>query len=124
MSQASFSSTAFRSSDSWRRNGQPPSATEERKQKENLDKLERETPEQRSERLRKQEEENTSIVREVPKAFDFQLVGEEVINGRPAYVLQATPRPDYHATRQVRQYVLQGRGKLWVDKRGLRVDQG
>ena len=74
------------------RNGQPPSVEEERKQKEKLDKLKRETPEQRAERLRKQEEENTSLVREVPKAFDFQLVGEEAVNGRLAYVLQVRGR--------------------------------
>src|SRR5579864_3115707 len=78
-------------------NGQPPSVEQERKQKEDLDKLKRETPEQRAERIRKQEEENTSIVREVPKAFDFQLVGEEVVKGRPAWVLQATPHPGYRA---------------------------
>ena len=63
------------------RNGRPPSAEEQRKQKEDLDKLKRETPEQRAERLRKEEEENTSLVLEIPKAFDFQLVGEEVVNG-------------------------------------------
>jgi hypothetical protein len=40
------------------RNGKPPSVDEERKQKEELDKLKRETPEQRAERIRKQEEEN------------------------------------------------------------------
>jgi hypothetical protein len=79
------------------RNGQPPSADEERKQKEKLDKVKRKTPEQRAERLRKEEEENTSLVREVPKAFDFHLVGEEVFNGRPAYVLQATPHSGYQA---------------------------
>ena len=56
-------------------NGQPPSAEEERKQKEKLDKLKRETPEQRAERLRREDEENTSLVREVPKAFDFQTRG-------------------------------------------------
>ena len=38
------------------RNGQPPSADEERKQNEKLDKLKRETPEQRAERLHKQAE--------------------------------------------------------------------
>jgi hypothetical protein len=67
------------------RNGRPPSTEEERKQKEKLDKLRRETPKRRAERLRKQAEENTSLVREVPKAFDFQLVGEEIVNGRPMY---------------------------------------
>lgn len=60
--------------------------------KEEIDKLKRETPEQRAERLRKEEEESTSLVREVPKAFDFQLVGQDVVGGRPADVLQATPR--------------------------------
>jgi hypothetical protein len=101
------------------RNGRPPSAEEERKQNEKLDKLKRETPEQRAERLRKQEEENTSLVREVPKAFDFQLVGEEVVNGRPAYVLQATPHPGYYAQGKYGRMFAKVEGKLWVDKQDL-----
>ena len=101
------------------RNGRPPSAEEERKQKEKLDKLKRETTELRAERLRKEEEENTSLVREVPKAFDFQLVGEEVIKGRPAYVLQATPRPGYHAQGKYGRMFAKVEGKLWVDKQDL-----
>jgi len=63
--------------------GEPPTAEEERKQKERLEKLKRETPEQRAERLRRQEAESASLVLEVPKAFDFQLVGEDVVNDRP-----------------------------------------
>src|SRR5208337_3319905 len=63
-------------------NGHPPSAEQRRKEKEKLDKLKRETPAQRTERLRNQAEDDTSLVREVPKAFDFQLVGDEVVNGR------------------------------------------
>ena len=99
-----------------KRNGQPPSAEAERKQKENLDKLKRETAEQRAERIRKEEEDNTSIVREVPKAFDFQLVREEIVNGRPAYVLQATPRPGYQAQGKYGKMFSKVEGKLWVDK--------
>jgi hypothetical protein len=53
--------------------------------------------EQRADRLRKEEEENTSLIRQFPKAFDFQLVGEDVVGGRAAYVLQATPHPGYQA---------------------------
>jgi hypothetical protein len=98
------------------RDGRPPSAEEERKQKERLDKLKRETPEQRIERLRRQEEENASIVLEVPKAFDFQLVSEEVVNGRPAYVLQATPHPGYHPQGTYGKIFSKLEGKLWVDK--------
>ena len=77
------------------RNGRPPSAEEERKQQERLDKFKRETPEQRAERVRKEEEETTSLVQEIPKALDFQLVGEAVVNDRPTYLLQATPHPGY-----------------------------
>ena len=101
------------------RDGKPPSAAEERKQKDELDKLKREKPGQRAERLRKQEEENTSIVQEVPKAFDFQLVGEEVLNGRPAYILQATPHLGYHAQGKYGGMYSKVAGKLWVDKQDL-----
>ena len=98
------------------RNRQPPSAEEERKQKEKLEKLKRETPEQRAERIRKEKEENTTLVREVPKAFDFQLVDEEVVNGRPAYVLQATPHPGYQPQGKYGKMFAKVEGKLWVDK--------
>ena len=101
------------------RNGQPPSVEEERKEKEKLDKLKRETPEQRVERLRKQQEGITSIVREVPKAFDFQFVDEELVNGRPAYVLQATPHPGYQAQGKYGKMFSKVEGKLWVDKHDL-----
>ncbi len=100
-------------------NGRPPSSGEERKQKEELDKLKRQTPEERARRLSKQEEETASIVREVPKAFDFQLVGEEAINGRPAYVLQATPHPGYHPEGKYGSMFPNVAGKLWVDKQDL-----
>jgi len=100
-------------------NGLPPSAEEERKQQEKLEKLKRETPEQRAERIRKQAEEDTSIVREVPRAFTFQLLGEEVVNGRSAYVLQATPRPGYSAQGKYGRMFSKVEGKLWVDKRDL-----
>jgi len=76
------------------RNGQPPPVA---KQTENLERLERETPAQRAERLRKEEEELRHSSGEILKAFDFELIGEEIVNGRPAYVLQATPHPGYQA---------------------------
>jgi hypothetical protein len=66
-----------------------------------------------------QEEENTSIVSEVPKAFDFQLVGEEAVNGRPACVLQATPHPGYRAQGKYGKMFSKVEGKLWVDKQDL-----
>ncbi|MGD1073811.1 MAG: hypothetical protein ABSB15_27175 [Bryobacteraceae bacterium] len=99
------------------RNGRPLSADEERKQNAELDKLKRLTPEQSAERLRKDEEENTSLVGEVPRAFDFQLAGEEVVNGRPAWVLQAAPHPGYRSQGTYGKMFSKVAGKLWVDKR-------
>ena len=101
------------------RNGRPLSAEQERKQKDKLEKLKRETPEARAERLHKQEDENTSIVREVPRAFDFKLLGEEAVDGRPAYILQATPHLGYHAQGKYGSMFSKVAGKLWVDKQDL-----
>ena len=97
-------------------NGRPPSAEEQRKQKDKLDKLKRETREERVARLRQEEENNTSLIREVPLAFDFKQIGEEVVNGRPAYVLQATPHPGYRGRGQYGAMFSKVKGKLWVDK--------
>jgi hypothetical protein len=66
------------------RNGRPPSAEDDRKQKERLEKLKLETRGQRTERLRKQDEETLSLVREVPKAFDFSSWAKRLLTvGQP-----------------------------------------
>ena len=101
------------------RNGEPPSAGQERKQKGELDKLKRETPEQRAEQLRKQEEENTSIVQEVPKAFDFQVVGEEAVNGRPAYYFKRRRTPVTMLKASTAICSPRSRVSFWVDKQDL-----
>ncbi|MGB8477061.1 MAG: hypothetical protein WCE61_23525 [Candidatus Acidiferrum sp.] len=101
------------------RNGKPLSVEEQRKQNEKLDELKRETPEQHAERVRIREDESASLVREIPKAFDFRLVGEEAVNGRPAYVLQATPHPRYQAQGKYGRLFSKVEGKLWIDKQDL-----
>ena len=100
-------------------NGQPLSADDERKQSEKLEKLKRETPQQRAEQIRKRQEDETSLVQEIPKAFDFQMVGQEVVNGRPAYVLQATPHPGYQPQGKYGKMFSKVQGKLWIDKQDL-----
>ena len=97
------------------RNGHPPSIEEKRKQTEKLDKLMRETRAEQMARLRDQQE-NRSFIREVPEGFDFQLIGEEVISGRPAYILRATPRAGYRAHGKYGKLMCKVEGKLWVDK--------
>jgi hypothetical protein len=96
-------------------NGQPPSAREKEKRDEDLESLKHETPAERAERLLK-DQENRSFLRDVLDAFDFQLTGEEILGGRPAYVFQATPHPGYHAHGKYGKMFSKVEGKLWVDK--------
>jgi hypothetical protein len=97
-------------------NGLPPSSAERRKQDDQLSKLKSETGEARAAGLRRDEEDNISLIHELPRAFDFQQIGEAVVNGRPAYVLQAVPHPGYTARGKYGQMFCKVKGKLWVDK--------
>jgi hypothetical protein len=92
-----------------------PSAKEQKKRDEDLDKLKHETPDEQTVRLRK-DQENRSFLRDVLEAFDFRLIGEEMVGGRPAYVLQATPHPGYHAHGKYGKMFSKVEGRLWVDK--------
>ena len=96
-------------------NGQLPSTKEQKRSDDDLDKLKHETPEEQRARLRK-DQENRAFLRDVVEAFDFRLVGEEIVGGRPAYVLHATPHPGYHARGKYAKMFSRVEGKLWVDK--------
>jgi hypothetical protein len=96
-------------------NGQPPSAKEQRKRDENFERLKHETPEEKTARLR-EDQENKSFLEDVLEAFDFHLIGEETLGGRSAYVLQATPHPGYHTHGKYGKMFSKVEGKLWVDK--------
>jgi hypothetical protein len=96
-------------------NGQLPSAKEQKRSDDDLGKLQHETPEEQTTRLRK-DQENRAFLRDILEAFDFRLVGEEVVGGRPAYVLHATPHPGYRARGKYAKMFSRVEGKLWVDK--------
>jgi hypothetical protein len=97
------------------RNGQLPSAEEQKKLDQDFEKLKHETPEARTVRLGK-EQENRAVLRDLLEAFDFRLLGEEELGGRPAYVLQVTPHAGYHARGQYGKIFSKVEGKLWIDK--------
>jgi hypothetical protein len=105
-------------------NGQVPSAKEQKRSDDDLEKLKHETPDEQTARIRK-DQENRAFLQDVLEAFDFQLVGEETVGGRPAYVLHATPHPGYHAHGKYAKMFSRVEGKLWVDKQDfgwLKVD--
>jgi hypothetical protein len=97
------------------RNGRIPSAEEQKKIDQDFEKLKHETPAEQTARLRK-DQENRSFLHDVIEAFDFHLIGEEAVDGRPAYVLRATPHPGYHARGKYGKMFNKVEGKLWVDK--------
>jgi hypothetical protein len=107
--------TALASGRSWNTTGSFQRSKEQRKRDENLEKLNHETPEEKTARLR-EDQENRSFLRDVLEAFDFHLIGEEVVGGRLAYVLQATPNAGYHAHGKYGKMFSKVEGKLWVGK--------
>ena len=96
-------------------NGQLPSAKEQKQSTLDLEKVKHETHDEQAARLRK-DQENRAFLRDVVEAFDFRLVGEELVDGRPAYVLHATPHPGYRAHGRYAKMFSRVEGPLWVDK--------
>jgi hypothetical protein len=96
-------------------NGSQPTAAEERKNQEKRHQLETESSAARAVRLQK-EEENRGFLGEVPQAFSFRLIGADAINGRPAWILEATPQPGFRSSTHYSKIFSKVHGKLWVDQ--------
>ena len=78
-----------------------------------------ETPAERSARQSAFEKQRTKFrraIREIPEAFILRLAGEEIVNSRPAWVIEATPRPGYQPVDRYSKLLTQVKGKLWVDQ--------
>jgi hypothetical protein len=79
----------------------------------------KETPEQRQQRVaewdrrRKAQREE---LKEVPEAYDFRLVGEETIEGEPAWIIEGTPRPGYKPKSKQAGYYKKLKGRIWITK--------
>ncbi|HWD99972.1 MAG TPA: hypothetical protein VG345_13075 [Bryobacteraceae bacterium] len=82
---------------------------------------ERETqsPEERAALLRKAQAQH-AFANDVPEAYDTKLVGEETVDGRPAWILQLTPRADFHPSNMKSAMLRHISAKLWIDKQDVR----
>lgn len=105
------------------KDGQPLTGDKLRKEQEKLDKLvaqrQKETPSEREKRLAEFEKERRKereFALEIPKAFHFTLLGEEPVSGRPAWIIQAEPRREFHSTVHRGDILKKFRGKIWIDK--------
>ncbi len=85
----------------------------------NTDLRHRETPEQRRARVAEFEhkrQDRRGDLEEVPNAFDFKLVGQDVLDGVPAWIVEGTPRPGYKAKCKSAAYFAKLRGRIWISK--------
>lgn len=100
----------------------PLSAKEDREEEERANKFldkRKEEPEgarqKRQVKERKEREEERAFLHDVINAYNFRIVGEESVNGRDAWVIEATPRPDFHPTQPHANMLSKLRGKIWID---------
>ena len=105
------------------KDGRPLSEKEARKEQEKLAKFtakrENETEEQRQKRLADREKrriKEREFLREVVDAYDLTLAGEEKVDGKDAYVIEAEPRPNYRPKVDGGKYLAKIRGRIWIDK--------
>jgi hypothetical protein len=105
------------------RDGRPLPSEEQRKEQAKLDKvaakLEQETPDQRQRRLTEyaaRREKDRDFLREITDLYDFQLEGDQQVDGHAAWVIAATPQPGYQPKRRDAKPLLKIRGKIWIDK--------
>ncbi len=91
---------------------------EERKYEKTLKQRDEETPEERQERIHKYESER-SFLKDIPDAYLFQLAGETVINGRPAWIVKLSPKPGFVSTTPHGNMLEHISGTVWIDKEDL-----
>jgi hypothetical protein len=92
---------------------------EEEKREKAIAQRKSESPAERAKRVHQYERERAQdhvLMREMARAFTFKLVGEETVAGRPAYVLDAQPKPGYKPINRDAKILTGMKGRLWVDK--------
>ena len=101
---------------------------EEQKLRWNNEQRRMETNEERQRRLaewQRRLDRQREPVKEVPDAFNFKLLGEEQLAGRPVYRIDASPRPGFKPTSRTAAIFPHVKLRLWIDKadyQGARIE--
>jgi hypothetical protein len=101
------------------KNGKPlpadKAAEEQRRLDKELDKARRESPEQARKRAEKEHREAEEFRDQVAEAFDFTLIREEQVAGRPCYRIHGEPKPGFKARGDAK-ILTKMKGDIWIDK--------
>ena len=102
---------------------QPLSADQQKvelqKFKKEFERRKAEDPEARQRRVEKYmktRDENGALLLDFPKAFNFELLREETMNGHAAYVLSATPRKRSGPLSLAAKVLAGMHGTIWIDR--------
>lgn len=108
------------------RDDKPLSAKEAKKEQEKIDKFskkfENESTEDRAKRLKKQEQEHErdrEFLQKIPNAYDFKLVGSDMVNGHDAWVIDCTPRADFSPKTREEHFLPKVKGRVYIDKKEM-----
>jgi hypothetical protein len=101
-------------------------AKEDEKIQKIIDKRKSESEEQRHKREEKEEkdrEDGRKFVKEVADAYNFTLVGTELIGGRETWVIDGEPRPEFEPHMKQAKFLTKFRGRVWIDKNDLQFSK-
>jgi hypothetical protein len=99
-------------------------AKEEEKLQKIIDKRKNESEEERKKREEKEEkdrENGRKFVREIADAYNFKLVGTELVGGHEAWVIDGEPRPGYEPHMKEAKFLPKFHGRVWIDKDDLQL---
>jgi hypothetical protein len=101
-------------------------AKEEEKLQKVIDKRKNESEADRKKRQEKEEkdrEEDRKFVREIADAYNFKLVGTELVGGREAWVIDGEPRPGFVPQMKQSKFLPKFHGRVWIDKSDLQLSK-
>jgi len=112
-------------------NNQPLPADQEKAELEKLrNELQRrknESPSARRQRIEaytKERDENGALLLDFPNAFTFELMGEDNVNGFPAYALSATPKKRTGPLSRAAKVLGGMRGTVWINRENFHAIGG
>lgn len=89
-----------------------------------IDKRKNESEDQRKKREQKEEkdrEDGRKYVKEIADAYNFTLVGSELVGGRDAWVIDGEPRPGFEPHMKDAKFLTKFHGRVWIDKSDLQL---
>ena len=110
------------------KNDKPLDAKEAAKEEEKIQKIINKRKDEsendrkkREEKEEKSREEDRKFVVEVADAYNFKLVGTELVGGREAWVIDGEPRPGFLPHMKQSKFLSKFRGRVWIDKSDLQL---